>query len=92
MSGLTQDLAPYSWGHGYPARVIKMNRVNLERRGLSEQQLDAVERSFRIIFRSGQRPEQAFAQVRGELAGSAQAEHLVAFLEKPSDRGFARLR
>lgn len=92
MSGLTQDLAPYCWAHGYPARVVKMNRVNLERRGLSEQQLDALERSFRIIFRSGQRPEQAFAQVREELAGSAQAEHLVAFLEKPCDRGFARLR
>lgn len=92
MSGLMQDLAPFSWGQGYPARVVRVNRLNLERRGFSKEQMDAVERAFRLVFRSGRLPEEAFAQVREELPESGEAEHLIAFLEKKSDRGFARLR
>ena len=91
MSGLMQDLAPFVWAQGYPARVRRTNRVNLERRGMSSEQMDAIEKAVRIVFRSGKRPEDAFAQVRAELADSAEAERLVAFLEK-SERGFTRLR
>ena len=91
MAGLTQDLAPYTWGHGYPARVRRTNRLNLERRGFSSEKIEAVDRAFRIIFRSGKRPEEAFAEIRETLPDSAEAEHMVAFLEK-SERGFARLR
>lgn len=91
MAGLTQDLSPFTWGHGYPARVRRVNRLNLERRGLSGEQIEAVERAFRLIFRSGKRPEEAFAEVRETLPQSAEAERMVAFLEK-SERGFARLR
>lgn len=91
MAGLTQDLAPFTWAHGYPARVRRTNRMSLERQGLDSEQIDAVERAFRIIFRSGKRPADAFAEVRETLSQSAEAERMVAFLEK-SERGFARLR
>jgi UDP-N-acetylglucosamine acyltransferase len=90
-SGVMQDLAPFSWAHGHPARVLRINRINMERRGFAKERIDAIERAFRIIFRSGQRPEESFAQIREELPSSADAEHMIAFLEK-SERGFARLR
>lgn len=91
MSGLVQDLAPFCWAHGYPARMMKVNRIGMERRSLSEDRIVAVEQAYRIIFRSKHRPEAAFAQVRSELPGSTEAERMVAFLEK-SERGFARRR
>jgi len=91
MSGITQDAAPFTMVNGWPARVIKMNRVNLERRGFAKERIDDVERAFRIIFRDGLSAREAFAKVRAELPHSAEAERMVAFLEK-SENGFARRR
>lgn len=91
LSGITQDAAPFTMVNGWPARVIKMNRINLERRGLSKERVDMVERAFRIIFRDGLSARDAFARVRAELPDSPEAERMVAFLEK-SENGFARRR
>lgn len=91
MSGVSQDVAPFALAQGNHARLIGLNRVNLERRGFSAERIRPIERAFRIVFRSGLRPHEAFAQVRRELPDSPEAEHLVAFLEK-SERGFCRVR
>jgi UDP-N-acetylglucosamine acyltransferase len=91
MSGLTQDAAPFTLVNGYPARVVRMNRINLERRGLSAERIEDVERAFRLIFREGLKAHDAYARVRAELPNSPEAERMVAFLEK-SEHGFARRR
>ncbi|MFQ5515662.1 MAG: acyl-ACP--UDP-N-acetylglucosamine O-acyltransferase [Myxococcota bacterium] len=89
LAAISQDVAPFVIAHGFRARVIKVNRVNMERRGFSSAQMEAVERAYRILFRSGLPPHEAFARVRQELPGSREAEQMVAFLEK-SERGFCR--
>jgi UDP-N-acetylglucosamine acyltransferase len=91
LAAISQDVAPFTIAHGFPARILKVNRINMERRGFSREQMKAVERAFRIVFRSGLRPVDAFSGVREELPGSREAEHMVAFLEK-SERGFCRAR
>jgi UDP-N-acetylglucosamine acyltransferase len=91
LSGLTQDAAPFTLVNGWPARVIKMNRINLERRGIPAERIEDVERAFRIIFRDGLKAHDAYARVRAELPSSPEAERMVAFLEK-SEHGFARRR
>ncbi len=91
MSGLVQDGAPFLKLHGYPARVMGVNRINLERRGFSEERIDAIELAYRVIFRSNLAPVDAFARVREQVPNSREAEQMVAFLEK-SERGFARFR
>ncbi|MEE9280853.1 MAG: acyl-ACP--UDP-N-acetylglucosamine O-acyltransferase [Myxococcota bacterium] len=91
MAGLVMDCAPFLRVHGYPARVIGVNRIGLERRGFSEERIEAVEQACRIIFRSNLAPVEAFAAVREQLPDSREAEQMVAFLEK-SERGFARIR
>ena len=90
-AGVSQDVAPYTIAQGNHARLIGLNRINLERRNLSEERIAKVERAYRLIFRSKLRAVDAFALVREELADSPEAEHLVAFLEK-SERGFCRVR
>jgi UDP-N-acetylglucosamine acyltransferase len=91
LSGLTKDAAPFTLVNGWPARVIKMNRINLERRGIPADRIDDVERAFRIIFREGLKAHDAYEKVRAELPNSPEAERMVAFLEK-SEHGFARRR
>ena len=91
LSGLTHDAAPFTLVNGWPARVVKMNRINLERRGIPADRIEDVERAFRIIFRDGLQARAAFARVRSELPNSPEAERMVAFLEK-AEHGFARRR
>jgi UDP-N-acetylglucosamine acyltransferase len=90
-SGTLQDLAPYVIAMWIPARVLRVNKINLERRGFSPERIKDVERAYRIIFRSKLSPDEAFAKVREELKHSPEAEHMCAFLEK-SERGFVRVR
>ncbi len=91
MTGVGQDVAPFTIAHGVPARMFAVNRINMERRDFPPERIAAVKRAFRLIFRSGLRPYEAFARVRAELPDSRDAEHMVAFLEK-SERGFCRVR
>jgi len=91
LSGLMNDCAPFTMVNGWPARVMRVNRINLERRGFEPERIEDIERAFRIIFRSKLRAHETFAKVREELPHSKDAERMVAFLEK-SERGFARRR
>jgi UDP-N-acetylglucosamine acyltransferase len=90
-AGLIQDAPPFCFLQGYPARVLKLNRVKLERLGWEAARIDALERAFRILFRSGLIARNAFARVREELADSKDALRLVDFCEG-AERGFARAR
>lgn len=89
--GVLQDIAPFTIVLGAPARVVRLNQINLERRGISSDDIKEVDQAFRTVFRSGLLPRDAFAKVREELPDSELAERMVQFLEK-SERGFARMR
>jgi UDP-N-acetylglucosamine acyltransferase len=90
-AGLMQDLPPFVWSQGHPARALQINRIGLERRGFPPERIAALERAFRALFRSKRSPRQAFAAVREQLGGSPDVQKLLAFLEK-SERGFVRVR
>ena len=81
-AGLMQDLPPYIWSQGHPARALRVNRVGLERRGFDPEQLASIERAFRMIFRSKLPVREAFAAVREHLGCSPEVQKLVGFLEK----------
>jgi UDP-N-acetylglucosamine acyltransferase len=89
-AGVMQDIAPFSWCQGHPTRVLRMNRVGLERRGYTPEQIEPVEAAYRLIFRSKLSPRES-ARARALFPQSAEVERLVSFLEK-SERGFARVR
>jgi UDP-N-acetylglucosamine acyltransferase len=90
-AGLMQDLPPFVWSQGHPARALRINRVGLERRGFRAERIAPIERAFRVLFRSKLTPRQGFASVREHLACSEDVQKLLAFLEK-SERGFVRVR
>jgi UDP-N-acetylglucosamine acyltransferase len=90
-AGVIQDAPPFCFLQGYPARVLKLNRVKLERLGWDAARIAALERAFRIVFRSRAAPRAAFARVREELADSKDALRLVEFCES-AERGFVRAR
>lgn len=86
---VTQDVPPYAIAGGYPARVVSVNKIGLERRGFSEEQVTALTRAFRILFRSKLNQTQALERLRSDGLDSAEIQHLLQFIES-SERGVMR--
>lgn len=86
---VVQDVAPYVIADGQPAIVRAINKVGLERRGFSAEQLDRVKQLFRILFRDGLNRSQALERLRAhEAVQSPEFQTMLRFAEA-SERGLA---
>jgi len=85
-SKITQDVPPYCRATGNPPRLLGLNAVGLERRGLSAEVRSALKRAYRILFQSKLNLSQAAARVEAEVPGIPEVRHLLAFI-RASQRG-----
>jgi UDP-N-acetylglucosamine acyltransferase len=86
-SAVTQDVLPYSMTvSDRPIRTFGANKTGLERRGFTPATIDALQKAFRLLSRSGLNTSQAIERIRAEIAGCAEVEEILAFLEA-SERG-----
>jgi UDP-N-acetylglucosamine acyltransferase len=86
---ITQDAPPFMVIAGYPSRVVSINRIGLERRGFGKEQLDALSRAFRVLFRSKLNVSQALAKLREDGPHTAEVHRLIEFYDR-SERGVMR--
>jgi UDP-N-acetylglucosamine acyltransferase len=86
---VTQDVPPYAIVGGYPARVLTINRVGLERRGFTPERLEALNHAFRVLFRSKLNLSQALQKLKDEGVDSTDVQYLLEFFER-SERGVMR--
>ncbi len=86
---VTQDVPPYAFVAGYPLRVISINRIGLERRGYNKEQLDALSRAYRLLYRSKLNAKQALTKLREEGPHTDEVRHLIKFYDQ-SERGVMR--
>ena len=89
MSGVAQDMPPYTLCEGNRAKSHGLNVIGLKRAGFSEETLSALKQAYRIIFRSRTPLKKALAQVREEAPLVPEVLHLLEFIES-SERGVAR--
>ncbi len=88
-SMVVQDVPPYCLAHGDRARLVGLNEVGLDRRGLSGETIRALRRTYRTLFRSGLGRADAVARARDEWGGVPEVERMLAFIES-AKRGVAR--
>ncbi|MBU8899195.1 acyl-[acyl-carrier-protein]--UDP-N-acetylglucosamine O-acyltransferase [Corallococcus sp. H22C18031201] len=88
-SMVTMDVPPYCTVQGDRATLVGLNTVGLERAGFTEEQLARVKEAYRILFRSKQGLQEALAQLRAELSGHPEVDHLIEFVAQ-SKRGLTR--
>jgi UDP-N-acetylglucosamine acyltransferase len=81
-SKMSQDVPPFSLVDGKPARVIGPNLVGLRRAGVSLEARQALQRAFRLIYRSDLELSKALERVTDELGGFAEVLYLVEFLQR----------
>lgn len=89
MAKLVQDLPPYFIADGTPAEVRALNKVGLERRGFTPEQMDRVKQIFRILYRDGLNRTQALEKLAAHpQADSAEFQRVLTFAQT-SERGVA---
>ncbi|MEJ7608036.1 MAG: acyl-ACP--UDP-N-acetylglucosamine O-acyltransferase [Bryobacteraceae bacterium] len=89
-SVVTQDVLPFSTT--VSPREIKTfgaNRIGLERRGFSNESIEALQSCFRILTRAGLNTSQAVEKIRQELTGSEEVDEVLRFIES-SERGIVK--
>lgn len=76
------SVPPFVIVSGDRARVRALNRVGLARNGVPPDSVRALERAFRMLYRSGQPRALALAAASAELRGDAYVAELFAFLRE----------
>jgi len=80
MSRIDRDVPPYMLVEGNPSRVRVINRVGLERAGLSAESLQLLETAHRLLYRKKISTSEAIAQLKN-LSDDPHIQHLQQFLE-----------
>jgi UDP-N-acetylglucosamine acyltransferase len=88
-SKVVQDIPPFMLADGNPAVCRAVNKVGLERRGVSNEVHEQIRKAFKYLFRGDDTVANALAKIKSELSHSPELDHLVAFIEK-SERGISR--
>ena len=84
-----QDVPPYVTAAGYPAKPAGTNNEGLRRRGFSTDDIAAVRRAYKMLYRRGLSLEDARAALASAAAEAPLLATLVAFLST-SERGIVR--
>lgn len=86
---VTQDIVPYVTTGGYPLKTLSVNRIGLERRGFSDEQIGAISKAFRTIFRSGLNMTQALEKLNAEGPHTPETALMIEYASR-SERGIIR--
>ena len=86
---VVQDVAPFMLVDGNPAVARSVNKVGLERNGVSERAQAALRRAHKILFREGLTIPNALAKIEAELPRLTELTHLVEFVRN-SERGITK--
>ncbi len=88
-SKVVQDIPPFMIGDGNPAETRTVNKVGMERHGISAAAQAAMKSAYKILFREGLNIPNAVARVEAELPPLPEIQHLVEFV-KTSERGISK--
>ncbi len=82
LTRLARDAPPYMVTEGHPARVVKVNRIGLERNGVSADRIEALQQAYRHLFRKRHGTQaEAFAAMDKLGIASPEVAKLRDFLE-----------
>jgi len=88
-SKVVQDVPPFMLADGNPAQTRTVNKVGLERRGVSEQAQAALKQAYKLLFREGLTISNALKRIEADLPKLPEIEQLVDFA-RTSERGLSK--
>ncbi len=89
-SAITKDVLPYCTVAGNRAKLFGLNKIGLTRNGFSTEEIDILERAYKMLFRSNKTVKKAVSDVKEALSkDSIHVGHLIDFIST-SERGITR--
>lgn len=88
-SKVRQDVPPFMLADGSPAETVTINKVGLERAGLSEEAINTLRAAYKLLFREGLTISNALTRIEQELPPLPELQHLVQFV-RASERGISK--
>ena len=88
-SKVVQDVPPFMLADGNPAETRTINKVGLERNGISEEAQNGLRQAYKILFREGLTISNALTKIEADLPMSPELQHLVQFV-RSSQRGISK--
>lgn len=88
-SKVVQDVPPFMLVDGNPAVTRTVNKVGLERNGVSEAAQGAIRQAFKLLFREGLTIPNALARIEAEVPRLPEVNHLLDFV-RTSKRGISK--
>ncbi len=88
-SKVVQDVPPFMLADGNPAETRTINKVGMERNGVSEAAQAAIKQAYRILFRDGLTVSNALARIEADLPQLPEVQHLARFI-RSSERGISK--
>ncbi|MFH1824511.1 MAG: acyl-ACP--UDP-N-acetylglucosamine O-acyltransferase [Candidatus Firestonebacteria bacterium] len=89
LSSLDMDVPPYMLGIGNPFKICTINKVGLDRAGVSLEDKEIIKKIYKLIYRSGLNVSQALEKIKTELPQNEYVKHFIEFVES-SKRGIYR--
>ena len=88
-SKVVQDVPPFMIADGNPAETRTINKVGMERHGISDEAQNALKQAYKILFREGLSIPNALIKIESELPKLPEVLHLVQFV-RASERGISK--
>ena len=88
-SAVAKDIPPYVIASGDRASLHGLNKIGLKRHGFGDNNLRALKKAYRIIFRIGITTKEALQRVQAEVEQIPEGVNLIEFI-KSSERGITR--
>lgn len=88
-SKVVQDVPPFMMADGNPAETRTINKIGMERHGISEKAQSALRQAYKIMFREGLTVRNAVAKVEKKFLKQVEIRHLVQFI-RCSERGISK--
>jgi UDP-N-acetylglucosamine acyltransferase len=88
-SKVVQDVPPFMLADGNPAVTRTVNKVGMERAGVSEEAQAALRQAHKFLFREAFTVTKALERIERDLPPLPEVQHLVAFV-RASERGLCR--
>lgn len=88
-SKIVQDVPPFMIVDGNPGETRTINKVGLDRNGVSEEAQNALKRAYKILCREGLTITNALERIEKDLPALPEIVHLVQFV-RSSERGISK--
>ena len=88
-SGVNQDVPPYVTTIGTPARPVAINTEGLKRRGFESDEIMALRRAYKTLFRKGLKADEAVAQLTDDAQQFPAIQPMIDLVQQ-SERGIIR--